>query len=314
MFPKRILNVDLLKAYLPKCTHIFFSNIIFFNFVVSVEGDMVACSRATLKWFYLILDQEVPYFRERPAEGRDKRSSVQRQQQKSSWFRLARNKFARTSHFFVHFLAVVARLHVDDLTNVDRSTIMDVHHCQTQRMQRRTFMGIACVAGGISVGVLFWWRSPEKSAYKSIWNFPSRLCRSLRAVPPPVAKKVSHARKSRQLRRLGWLKHWLEDSICQLLLTICDANKQAQCQRHSVRQDNLDKIEFLHQFWCHLSSSILQVPNTSVWRHSSGFQSELDGISVIKFEAARIHFLSDVFVAVAVVVTPGTPWNTDRNL
>ena len=47
---------------------------------------------------------------------------------------------------------------------------------------------------------------------------------------------------------------------CQLLLTICDANKQAQCQRHSVTQDNLDKIEFLHQFWCHLSSSILQVP------------------------------------------------------
>ena len=29
---------------------------------------------------------------------------------------------------------------------------------------------------------------------------------------------------------------------------------------------------------------------------------EQDGISAIKFEAARLHFLSDVFVAVAVVV------------
>ena len=28
-----------------------------------------------------------------------------------------------------------------------------------------------------------------------------------------------------------------------------------------------------------------------------------DGISAIKFEAAQIHFLSDVFVAVAAVVT-----------
>ena len=36
----------------------------------------------------------------------------------------------------------------------------------------------------------------------------------------------------------------------------------------------------------------------NIWR------IKLDGIriSVIKFEAARIHFLSDVFVAVAVVV------------
>ena len=32
---------------------------------------------------------------------------------------------------------------------------------------------IACVAGGISVGVLFWRRSREKSAYKS----PSRQIR-----------------------------------------------------------------------------------------------------------------------------------------
>ena len=30
-------------------------------------------------------------------------------------------------------------------------------------------------------------------------------------------------------------------------------------------------------------------------------QIKRDGISVIKFEAARIHFLSNVFVAVAVV-------------
>ena len=29
---------------------------------------------------------------------------------------------------------------------------------------------------------------------------------------------------------------------------------------------------------------------------------ERNGISAIKFEAARLHFLSDVFVAVAVVV------------
>ena len=60
---------------------------------------------------------------------------------------------------------------VNDLIDVDRSTIMfmNVHHCQTQRMQRRTFMlGIACVAGGISVGVLFWRQSRQKSAYKSI--------------------------------------------------------------------------------------------------------------------------------------------------
>ena len=56
---------------------------------------------------------------------------------------------------------------VNDLIDVD--TIIDVHHCQTQRMQRRTFMlGIACVDGGISVGVLFWRRSHQKSAYKSI--------------------------------------------------------------------------------------------------------------------------------------------------
>ena len=31
-------------------------------------------------------------------------------------------------------------------------------------------------------------------------------------------------------------------------------------------------------------------------------RNERDGISAIKFEAARLHFLSDVFVAVAVVV------------
>ena len=33
-----------------------------------------------------------------------------------------------------------------------------------------------------------------------------------------------------------------------------------------------------------------------------------DGISVIKFEATRIHFLSDVFVAVAVVVASAPYW------
>ena len=31
-------------------------------------------------------------------------------------------------------------------------------------------------------------------------------------------------------------------------------------------------------------------------------EMERDGISAIKFEAARLHFLSDVFVAVVVVV------------
>ena len=36
--------------------------------------------------------------------------------------------------------------------------------------------------------------------------------------------------------------------------------------------------------------------NVNIWR------IERDGISAIKFEAARIHFLSDVFVTVAVVV------------
>ena len=35
-----------------------------------------------------------------------------------------------------------------------------------------------------------------------------------------------------------------------------------------------------------------------------------DRISVIKFEAARIHFLSDVFVAVAVVVASAPYWLT----
>ena len=32
------------------------------------------------------------------------------------------------------------------------------------------------------------------------------------------------------------------------------------------------------------------------------FRIELKGINAMKFEAARIHFLSDVFVIVAVVV------------
>lgn len=54
-------------------------------------------------------------------------------------------------------------------------------------------------------------------------------------------------------------------TTCQLLLTICDPNKQAQRQRHSVTQDYLDKIELLHQLWFHLSS-VLQLPNKSVWR------------------------------------------------
>ena len=36
------------------------------------------------------------------------------------------------------------------------------------------------------------------------------------------------------------------------------------------------------------------------------FDKEQDGISVIKFEAVSIHFLSDLFVAVAVVV-PSAP-------
>ena len=103
MFPKRILNVDLSKAYLPKCTHIFFSKISFFYFVVSLGGDMVACSRLILKWpGYFSLDQEVLYFRERPAEGRDeKRSSVQRQQQKSNLFRLAKNNL-HVHHAFLY--------------------------------------------------------------------------------------------------------------------------------------------------------------------------------------------------------------------
>ena len=40
----------------------------------------------------------------------------------------------------------------------------------------------------------------------------------------------------------------------------------------------------------------LQKKIANIWRY------ERDGISAIKFEAVRIHFLSDEFVAVAVVV------------
>ena len=40
----------------------------------------------------------------------------------------------------------------------------------------------------------------------------------------------------------------------------------------------------------------LQKKFANIWR------IKLDGISAIKFEAAQIYFLSDVFVAVAVVV------------
>ena len=42
--------------------------------------------------------------------------------------------------------------------------------------------------------------------------------------------------------------------------------------------------------------------NSSIWR------IKRDGISVIKFEATQIHFLSDVFVAVAVVVGSADYW------
>ena len=37
-------------------------------------------------------------------------------------------------------------------------------------------------------------------------------------------------------------------------------------------------------------------------KHANIWRTERDGISAIKFEAARVHFLSDVFVAVAVLV------------
>ena len=42
--------------------------------------------------------------------------------------------------------------------------------------------------------------------------------------------------------------------------------------------------------------------NSSIWR------IKRDGISAIKFEAAQIHFLSDVFVPVAVVVASADHW------
>ena len=47
-----------------------------------------------------------------------------------------------------------------------------------------------------------------------------------------------------------------------------------------------------------MQSFSIQVPQ----KIANNWRIKRDGISAIKFEAAQIHFLSDVFVAVAVVV------------
>ena len=56
-------------------------------------------------------------------------------------------------------------------------------------------------------------------------------------------------------------------------------------------------VLFLPELWY----SPLEL-NSSIWR------MKRDGISAIKFEAAQIHFLSDVFVPVAVVVASADYW------
>ena len=55
---------------------------------------------------------------------------------------------------------------------------------------------------------------------------------------------------------------------------------------------------FFFLYWISIQSLRIQLQkkNTNIWR------IEGDGISAIKFEAERLHILSDVFVAIAIVV------------
>ena len=55
---------------------------------------------------------------------------------------------------------------------------------------------LACVAGGISMGVLFWQQSHEKSGYKSL---------RVAALPP---RKVPRAQEYHQLYRLTGVVLW----------------------------------------------------------------------------------------------------------
>jgi len=53
-----------------------------------------------------VFPEDIPYIREL----KQRRRRRQQERQKSNWFRLANNNFARASRFFVHFFAVTALL------------------------------------------------------------------------------------------------------------------------------------------------------------------------------------------------------------
>ena len=56
------------------------------------------------------------------------------------------------------------------------------------------------------------------------------------------------------------------------------------------------------------SWTLIVLQNSTAKKVAHIWQIKRDGISAIKFEAARIHFLTDVFVAVAVIFAQASYW------
>ena len=128
--------------------------------------------------------------------------------------------------------------------------------------------------------------------------------KSSTSFPAPLSSVVRELKQRRRRRQRGQQKsnrlRLAKQQLC-ICITLC-----CTFLWRDVKMSNFTSCEgrehkttiFLFLYWISIQSLRIQLQkkNTNIWR------IEGDGISAIKFEAERLHILSDVFVAIAIVV------------
>ena len=129
------------------------------------------------------------------------------------------------------------------------------------------------------------------------WIFTSLLCG---LVNREVTKRQRRRQRERLKSKIGLDKqnnNFTRTFLCRR----CTTTTWNCLISRFVEDGNKRQLSFsLPELWCR-PSEFISKKFANIWR------TERDGTSAIKFEAAQIHFLSDVFVAVVVPSTPYYP-------